>query len=128
MQSAHVLRTIIGGINFEVDVVENEPKFCKQDLAEVCKLILQIASNKQLVDEGSPRQMALEFLVAVAEKLHSHCRKMETFVANVFAVKLEMMLELKTIVIGMSKKMKMIIQITHCSTVAKKVSIVSQSH
>lgn len=78
-----------------VDVVENEPKFWKRDLAEVCKLMLQIASNKQLVDEGNPRQMALEFLVSVAEKLPSQCRKMGTFVASVFPVGLEMMLEIE---------------------------------
>ena len=79
-------------IELLIDVVESEPKFWRKDLAAVCTLMLNIASNNDLSDESSPRQMALEFLVSVAEKLPSQCRKMGTFVRNVFPVSLQMML------------------------------------
>lgn len=82
-------------IELLVDVVENEPKFWRKDLSQVCQLMLEVASNKNLGDESSPRQMALEFLVSIAEKLPTQCRKMGTFVRNVFPVGLEMMLELE---------------------------------
>lgn len=79
-------------IELLIDVVESEPKFWRKDLPAVCTLMLNIASNGDLSDESSPRQMALEFLVSVAEKLPSQCRKMGTFVRNVFPVSLQMML------------------------------------
>lgn len=82
-------------IEMLVDVVENEPKFWKKDLPVVCNLMLEVASNKNLSDETSPRQMALEFLVSIAEKLSTQCRKMGTFVRSVFPVGLEMMLGLE---------------------------------
>ena len=82
-------------IELLIDVVESEPKFWRKDLPAVCQLMLEVAKNTNLSDESSPRQMALEFLVSVAEKLPSQCRKMGTFVQNVFPVGLEMMLELE---------------------------------
>lgn len=88
------LESARSAIELLVDVVENEPKFWKKDLSSVCQLMLEVASNKSLGDESSPRQMALEFLVSIAEKLPSQCRKMGTFVRNVFPVGLEMMLDL----------------------------------
>lgn len=75
-----------------IDVVETEPKFWKNHLPGVCTLMLGIASNKSIEPDDSPRQMALEFLVSVAEKLPSQCRKMGSFVSNVFPVALDMML------------------------------------
>lgn len=80
-------------IELLIDVVESEPKFWKKDLPDVCQLMLNVASNTNLDDEGSPRQMALEFLVSIAEKLPSQCRKMGTFVRSVFPVGLQMMLD-----------------------------------
>lgn len=80
-------------IELLIDVVESEPKFWRRDLPAVCQLMLGVASNSSLSDETSPRQMALEFLVSVAEKLPSQCRKMGTFVRSVFPVGLQMMLE-----------------------------------
>lgn len=80
-------------IELLIDVVESEPKFWRKDLATVCNLMLRVASNTDLCDELNPRQMALEFLVSVAEKLPTQCRKMGTFVRSVFPVGLQMMLD-----------------------------------
>lgn len=82
-------------IELLIDVVESEPKFWKNDLPAVCSLMLGVAANANLSEENSPRHMALEFLVSVAEKLASQCRKMGTFVQSVFPVGLHMMLELE---------------------------------
>lgn len=82
-------------IELLIDIAENEPKFWKNDLPAVCTLMLEVASNTNLSHESSPRQMALEFLVSIAEKLPTQCRKMGTFVRNVFPVGLQMMLELE---------------------------------
>lgn len=82
-------------IELLIDVVETEPKFWKNHLPPVCQLMLTIASNANLTPDNSPRQMALEFLVSIAEKLPSHCRKIGNFVQNVFPVALNMMLELE---------------------------------
>lgn len=82
-------------IELLIDVVESEPKFWKKDLPAVCTLMLEVAKNTSLNDEANTRQMALEFLVSVAEKLPSQCRKMGTFVKNVFPVGLQMMLEIE---------------------------------
>lgn len=82
-------------IELLIEVVEHESKFWKKDLSAVCSLMLDIASNTNFADGSSPRQMALEFLVSVAEKLPSQCRKMGTFVRSVLPVGLNMMLELE---------------------------------
>lgn len=80
-------------IELLIDVVESEPKFWRKDLPAVCTLMLTVASNTDLNDDTNTRQMALEFLVSVAEKLPSQCRKMGTFVRSVFPVGLQMMLD-----------------------------------
>lgn len=82
-------------IELLIDVVETEPKFWRNHLPAACQLMLSVASNTNLSAENSPRQMALEFLVSVAEKLPSQCRKMVSFVESVFPVGLHMMLELE---------------------------------
>lgn len=82
-------------IELLIDVVETEPKFWKNHLPPVCQLMLTIASNATLTPDNSPRQMALEFLVSISEKLPSQCRKMGNFVQNVFPVALNMMLEIE---------------------------------
>lgn len=82
-------------IELLIDVVETEPKFWKNHLPPVCQLMLAIAANENLTPDNSPRQMALEFLVSISEKLPSQCRKMGTFVSSVFPVALNMMLVLE---------------------------------
>jgi importin-5 len=83
-------------IELLIEVVETEPKFWKAHLAVVCPLMLQIASRVQQDEDDAQRrtrQIALEFLVSVAEKLPSQCRKMGNFVQSVLPVGLAMMLE-----------------------------------
>ena len=82
-------------IELLIDVVESEPKFWKKDLAPVCQLMRDIAMNTKLSNDTSPRHMALEFLVSIAEKLPTQCRRMGTFVQSVFPIGLQMMLELE---------------------------------
>lgn len=85
-------------IELLIEVAETEPKFWKANLAIVCPTMLTIASSRQnLDDEGASRvrRMALEFLITVAEKLPTPCRKMGNFVQSVFPVGLAMMLELE---------------------------------
>lgn len=83
-------------IELLIEVAETEPKFWKTNLPTVCPLMLQIASTLKPDEDDAGRrcrQMALEFLVSVAEKLPSQCRKMGNFVQSVFPVGLAMMLE-----------------------------------
>lgn len=86
-------RTII---ELLIEVAETEPKFWKSSLHIICPPMLTIASRHQADDDESgrrTRQLALEFLVTVSEKLPSQCRKMGNFVQSVFPVGLNMMLE-----------------------------------
>lgn len=83
-------------IELLIEVAETEPKFFKANLSTVCPLMLQIASRVQQDEDDAARrtrQISLEFLVSIAEKLPSHCRKMGNFVQSVFPVGLAMMLE-----------------------------------
>lgn len=84
-----------------IEVAETEPKFWKSYLHIACPLMLTVASRRSAEEEDDDdaarrtRQLALEFLVTIAEKLPSHCRKMGNFVQSVFPVGLNMMLELE---------------------------------
>jgi importin-5 len=84
-------------IELLIEVGETEPKFWKNSLAGVCPIMLAIASRPNTDDDDDAvrrtRQMALEFLLTVAEKLPTQCRKMGNFASSVFPVGLAMMLE-----------------------------------
>lgn len=83
-------------IELFLEVVEAEPRFWKNNLQNVCPLMLQIASRLTPDEEEEGRrlrQIALEFLVSIAEKMPSQCRKLQNFVQSIFPVGLAMMLE-----------------------------------
>ncbi|KAI0566660.1 Importin beta [Gracilaria domingensis] len=82
-------------IEMLIEVVESEPCFYKKDLPDVCGVMLEVCKKTNSSSEGGPRQVSLEFLVSIAEKLPTQCRKMGTFVSNVFPVALQMMLEIE---------------------------------
>ncbi|CAN8065208.1 unnamed protein product [Agarophyton chilense] len=82
-------------IEMLIEVVESEPSFYKKDLPNVCSIMLEVCQKTSSSAEGGPRQVSLEFLVSIAEKLPTQCRKMGTFVNNVFPVALQMMLEIE---------------------------------
>lgn len=82
-------------IEMLIEVVESEPYFFKKDLPHVCSIMLDVCKNTSNSEDGGPRQVSLEFLVSIAEKLPTQCRKMGTFVKNVFPVALQMMLEIE---------------------------------
>jgi importin-5 len=85
-------------IELLIEVAETEPKFWNASLQVICPLMMSIASNTQLEDDDSARgtrQMVLEVLVAVSEKLPIQCRKMGNLVQSVFPIGLCMMRELE---------------------------------
>eukprot|EP00698_Gefionella_okellyi_P011181 TRINITY_DN2935_c0_g1_i1.p1 TRINITY_DN2935_c0_g1~~TRINITY_DN2935_c0_g1_i1.p1 ORF type:complete len:1109 (-),score=299.02 TRINITY_DN2935_c0_g1_i1:650-3934(-) len=74
-----------------IGLAETEPTFLRQHLVLVVSTMTTIAQTNDLDD--SIRQLAMEFLMTLAESASSMVRKMGTFVQQVFPIGLSFMLE-----------------------------------
>eukprot|EP00736_Rhodelphis_marinus_P007337 Rmarinus@m.1215 len=80
-------------IKLLIEIAEAEPKFVRKHMAPVTTTFINIAAAQQL-DEAT-RQLAVEFLVSLAENAPAMCRKHREFASSLIHVALEMMLELE---------------------------------
>ncbi|KAK4528301.1 hypothetical protein GAYE_SCF54G6238 [Galdieria yellowstonensis] len=76
-----------------VEVADSEPKYFRRVIAQYCEFLTKLAAQVNM--EEDIRQEALEFLVAICEKMPNVSKKTRNFVPELVRVALSMMLELE---------------------------------
>lgn len=79
-------------IELFIEVTETEPRFFLPQLNNVFQLMFQVANAEDL--EDNTRQMGMEFLLSMAEKTPSQCRKIPSFVSTLLPIGMKMMLDI----------------------------------
>jgi len=80
------------GLENLVNLTEHDPGFFKPAISPIVNAMVNICGASQL--EDSTRQLALEFLISIAENKPKMCTEVEGFVKNVIYILFQWMLEM----------------------------------